>query len=36
VEHKVQQEQKAHKEQLVVVELKAPKEQLALQEHQVQ
>jgi hypothetical protein len=36
VEHKVQQEQKAHKEQLVEVELKALKGQQALQEHQVQ
>jgi hypothetical protein len=36
VEHKVQQEQKAHKEQLVAVGLKALKEQQALQEHQVQ
>jgi hypothetical protein len=36
VERKAQQVQKAHKEQLVVVELKAHKEQPVLQEHQVQ
>jgi hypothetical protein len=36
VEHKVQQEQKGHKDQQVVVVIKAHKEQQALQEHQVQ